>query len=226
MKHVTLFALILLPVTACAQIPRGEWAPELTEVWEPEPAVVTPGEGTLPPSDAIVLFDGSDLSSWESVRGGDARWNVADGVVTVAPGSGDIRTRQTFGSVQLHLEFRTPSAVTGEGQGRGNSGVFFHEQYEVQVLDSYENRSYSNGQLGSVYKQYPPLVNPARPPGTWQTYDIFFDSPVFDDEGKLLKPAYVTVVLNGVLIQNHVEIRGDTVYRGLPEYEAHGPGSI
>lgn len=226
MKRTILLALLTLPLVACAQVPRGEWPPELTEVWEPEPAIVTPGQGTLPPSDAIVLFDGTDLAAWESAGGGTARWHVSDGAMTVAPGAGDIRTRQAFGSVQLHLEFRTPAVVSGEGQGRGNSGVFFHERYEVQVLDSYENRTYSNGQLGSVYKQYAPLVNPARPPGEWQTYDILFDAPVFDADGDLLKPAYLTVILNGVLIHNHVEVRGDTPYRGLPVYEAHGPGSI
>ena len=218
--------ILALPFAAMAQTTRADWPPELTEVWEPEPAIVTPGDGTSPPSDAIVLFSGKDLSAWESARGGPAPWRVSDGAFTVVPSSGGIRTIQQFESVQLHLEFRTVSEISGEGQGRSNSGVFFHEQYEVQVLDSYDNRTYSNGQAGSVYKQYAPLVNASKPPGTWQTYDIFFEAPAFSADGRLIKPAFVTVVHNGVLIQNHVEIRGRTEYIGLPGYEAHGPGSI
>ena len=161
-----------------------------------------------------------------SLDGSPAGWSAENGVLTVVAGTGDVKTVELFGSVQLHLEWRTPAEVVGDGQGRGNSGVFFHERYEVQVLDSYDNITYPNGQAGSVYKQYIPQVNAARGPGAWQTYDIVFDAPVFDADGKLLKPAYLTVFHNGVLIQNHVEVRGNTIYTGLPSYEAHGKGSI
>ncbi len=198
-----------------------EWAPQLTEKWEPVPDVVTPGDGTQPPSDAVVLFDGTSLAEWVSVRGGEARWTVDAGVMTVVPRSGDIRTKRNFGSVQLHVEWRTPADVVGEGQGRGNSGVFLQEKYEVQVLDSYENVTYPNGQAGSIYKQHIPLVNASRGPGEWQTYDIIFDAPVFTEGGDLVRPGFMTVIHNGVLIHNHVELRGPTLYIGLPEYEAH-----
>lgn len=202
---------------ACAQ----EADPEATEVWEPEPAIVTPGKGTAPPSDAIVLFDGTSLDSWQHVAGGDVKWNVAEGAMTVEAGTGDIETKQGFGDVQLHVEWRTPAEVSGDGQGRGNSGVFLQKRYEVQVLDSYDNRTYSNGQAASIYKQYIPLVNASRGPGEWQTYDIVFRAPRFDSSGKLETPGYITVIHNGVLVQNHVEIRGTSVYRGEPKYEAH-----
>lgn len=203
--------------SACAEEP----APEKTEVWEPEPVMVTAGSGTAPPSDAIVLFDGSDLSAWQHADGRDAEWIVVDGAMTVKPKTGDIQTRQGFGDVQLHVEWRTPVVVEGEGQGRGNSGVFLQGLYEVQVLDSYNNRTYSNGQAASLYKQHSPLVNASRGPGVWQTYDIVFKAPRFAGDGSVLSPAYVTVFHNGVLVQNHVELKGPTIYRGYPEYEAH-----
>ena len=151
--------------------------PEDTEVWEPEPEVVTPGQEDAPPSDAVVLFDGADLSGWTSMDGGPAAWTVEDGAMTVVPGAGSIRTVQAFGDVQLHIEWRTPAEVVGEGQGRGNSGVFFMERYELQVLDSYENRTYSNGQAGAIYKQHIPMVNASRKPGEWQSYDVIFTAP-------------------------------------------------
>ena len=157
--------------------------------------MVTPGTGRAAPSDAIVLFDGT----------------------------GAIRTRQAFGDCQLHIEWRTPAEVKGEGQERGNSGVFLQERYEVQVLDSWNNRTYSNGQAASIYKQYIPLVNASRRPGEWQTYDIFFRAPRFTPDSTLVSPGYVTVVHNGVLVQDHVELKGVTVYRGAPFFEAHGP---
>lgn len=197
-----------------------EMQPEETEVWEPEPAVVVPGEAAKPPSDAIVLFDGTDLSAWTG-RDGEARWIVQGGAVTVRPRSGDIFTKQAFGDVQLHIEWRTPAALSEDGQDRGNSGVFLMGRYEVQVLDSYQNRTYSNGQAGSIYKQHIPLVNASRPPGVWQTYDIVFRAPRFETDGSLSEPAFVSVLHNGVLIQNHVELAGPTVYVGLPRYEAH-----
>lgn len=198
----------------------------MTEKWSPVPEKVTPGLMGTPPSDAIVLFDGTDLSSWESPRGGSAGWTVSDGAMTVKAGTGGIRTRQAFGDVQLHIEWRTPAEVMGDGQGRGNSGVFFHEMYEVQVLDSYESITYPNGQAGSIYKQHIPLVNVTRGPGEWQTYDIIFQSPVFVEDGDVVRPAIVTVLHNGVLIQNHVELSGPTEYIGIPDYSAHGKGAI
>ncbi len=197
--------------------------PEDTEVWEPAPRLVATGAHGQAPSDAIVLFDGTDLSEWQHLDGRDAGWAVEDGAVTVVGGAGDIRTRQSFGDVQLHIEWRSPPDIEGDGQGRGNSGVFLQGRYEVQVLDSWENRTYSNGQAASIYKQRMPLVNASRPPGEWQTYDIVFRAPRFDDEGELSEPAYLTVLHNGVLVQNHAEVEGLTVYIGAPNYEAHSP---
>ena len=195
--------------------------PEATEVWEPVPVVVTPGQNGSPPSDAIVLFDGSDLSAWSAEDGSDAGWQVEDGAMTVVAGTGNIQTRQGFGDVQLHIEWRTPAEVSGEGQGRGNSGIFLMGRYELQVLDSYNNSTYSNGQAGSIYKQYIPQVNACRGPGEWQSYDVVFTAPRFGGDGTLAKAAYMTVFQNGVLIQNHVELWGPTLYIGVPEYEAH-----
>ena len=195
--------------------------PKLTEVWEPVPEIVTPGIGTAPPSDAIVLFDGADLSKWTGSKGEPAKWKVANGAMTAVKKAGAIFTKQKFGDCQLHVEFRCPAEVKGEGQGRGNSGVFLQSRYEVQVLDSYNNRTYSNGQAGSIYKQYAPLVNVCRKPGAWQTYDIIFKAPRFSDDGTLKSPARMTVLHNGVLIQNNVELKGNTVYRGAPKYEKH-----
>ncbi len=201
------------------QDPRGD--PADTEVWEPEPVVVTPAAGGAAPSDALVLFDGSDLGRWQHRDGSDVKWSVADGAVTVVPGTGDIVTKEGFGDIQLHVEWRTPAIIEGEGQGRGNSGIFIQQRYEVQVLDSYRNRTYSNGQAASIYKQHIPLVNASRPPGQWQSYDIFFTAPRFAADGSLTKPAYVTVVHNGVLVQNHVEIAGPIRFIGEPQYEPH-----
>jgi len=215
-------AAILLTFPVLGQ----EFTPQMTEKWEPVPPIIAAGELGSAPSDAIVLFDGTDLGAWEAVRGGDAGWIVTENVMTVSAGTGDIRTRQLFSDVQLHIEWRTPAQVSGEGQGRGNSGVFFHEIYEVQVLDSFDNTTYPNGQAGSIYKQHIPLVNASRGPGQWQTYDIVFQSPVFADDGAVIRPAYVTVLHNGVLIQNHVELSGPSLYIGIPEFEQHGPGAI
>lgn len=219
-KYITLIscmAIVLLSSLTCTA-----QKPEETEVWEPEPEVVTPGATAHhPPSDAIVLFDGKDLSKWVGEEGKEPEWKVEDGAMTVVKGTGDIRTKQGFGSVQLHIEWRAPSVVEGEGQGRGNSGIFFQDRYEVQVLDSYNNRTYSNGQVASIYKQHIPLANASRPPGEWQTYDIIYTAPIFDASGKLARHAYVTVIHNGVLVQDHVALRGPTQYIGQPEYEAH-----
>jgi hypothetical protein len=186
------------------------------KVW-PEPKVVDPGPPGGPPSDAVVLFDGKDLSAWQ----GGGNWHVADGVATV--GAGPISTKQAFGDCQLHIEWATPEKVSGSGQGRGNSGVFLQGLYELQVLDSYDNTTYYDGQAGAIYKQTPPLVNACRKPGAWQSYDIVFQSPRFDSGGKLTRPAYITVLQNGVLIQNHTELLGATSYIQAPSYSAHAP---
>ena len=181
-----------------------------------EPRVVNPGP---PPADAIVLFDGTDLSQWQTEADGKPGWEVKDGVATVNK-TGNIITKQPFGDCQLHIEWATPAEVKGDGQGRGNSGVIFQERYELQVLDSYQNKTYFDGQAGAVYSQYPPLVNVCRKPGEWQTYDVIFHAPRFDDNGNLLKPGTITVLQNGVLVQDHVEIKGYT--GSVPgKYKAH-----
>ncbi len=191
----------------------------------PAPVAVDPGapstENTVgrAPSDAIVLFDGKDLSGWQHKDGSPAKWKAADGYFQVVPKTGDILTRQPFGDMQLHVEFAEPAPPVGEDQDRGNSGIIIMGLYEIQVLDSYKSRTYSDGQAGAVYGQYPPLVNASRPPGQWQTYDIVFHAPRFDGSGKLLRPAHVTVLHNGVLVQDHVEIHGPTA-TGEP-YKAH-----
>jgi hypothetical protein len=186
------------------------------------PPIVTPGRtNSDPPSDAIVLFDGKDLSHWRSADGSPAKWIVRDGYVEVAPGTGEIATADKFGDVQLHIEWATPAVVKGEGQERGNSGVFLMGHYEIQVLDSYQNETYYHGQAGSVYKQYAPLVNASRKPGEWQAYDIIFHAPRFDQQGKVIDRARVTVLHNGVLIQNNVEIYGNTYHDRPALYTAH-----
>jgi hypothetical protein len=211
--------------------------PEATEVWEPVPPVVAPGDAELAgaaPGDAIVLFDGTDLSAWVDARDGSpASWRVADGVVTVDKSTGNIETRERFGSYQLHLEWRVPEDVTGTGQARGNSGLFLASTgagdagYELQILDSYDNATYVNGMAGSVYKQSIPLANPTRPPGQWQSYDVVWTAPEFDADGTLLSPARVTAFFNGVLVQNDFELEGETVYIGMPRYRAaHGDSPI
>jgi len=195
--------------------------PEETEDWSRKPAVVTPGKGTQPPSDALILYRGAgDLDKWDHTKEGNAKWH-ADEYLTVVPGAGGIKTKQPFGDVQLHVEWRTPEIVKGKGQGRGNSGIYLMGKYEVQVLDSYESETYYNGQAGSIYKQHIPLVNACRPPGQWQTYDIIFKAPRFKADGSLESPAFITVIHNGVLIQNHVELTGPTEFIGRPKYQAH-----
>lgn len=190
----------------------------------PQPAIVSPGEQCTAPSDAIVLFDGSHLEKWESVDGGPAPWKVENGYTEVVPQSRNIVTKQTFGDVQLHLEFASPAEVKGQGQGRGNSGVFFHDSYEVQILDNYQNETYPDGTVGAIYSQHPPLVNAMRAPGEWNTYDILWQAPVFEGE-RLTKRAHITVLFNNVLVQNHTEILGRTLIRKgeLPYYQPHPP---
>lgn len=202
---------------------QQQMKPEETEVWKPVPEHITPNgfNDKAPPSDAIVLFGGDNLEQWESVDGGAAKWQVSGNHFTVAPGTGSIRTKKEFGSVQLHIEWRSPEKVVGEGQGRGNSGIFLQGKYELQVLDSYNNRTYSNGMAGSIYKQHIPLVNAARQPGEWQSYDVIYIAPEFKEDGSLKSPARMTVFWNGVLVQNNVKLEGPTRYIGHPEYEVH-----
>jgi hypothetical protein len=208
--------------------------PEDTEVWEPVPKVVTPGSNcTAPPSDAIVLFDGKNLDEWVSNRDkSPAKWIVADGVLTVNKAQGNIETKRSFRNYQLHIEWRIPDNITGTGQARGNSGVFLASTgpgdagYELQVLDSYNNKTYVNGQAGSIYKQAIPLANPSRKPGEWQTYDVLWTVPTFNAGGSLKSPAYVTVFFNGVLVQNHFELKGETRYIGQPFYKPYTAAPI
>ena len=230
-KHILAsLALLFVSSSLIAQqyLKEEDYKPEDTEFWEPEVEKVDPGESNAsPPSDAVVLFGGDDLSKWESVKGGDAQWDVQGGHFTVKPGTGGIKTKDDFGSFQLHIEWRSPQEIVSESQGRGNSGIFLQGLYEVQVLDSYDNRTYANGQAGSIYKQYPPLANAMRPPSDWETYDIIYTAPEFDEKnGALLAPGYVTVIHNGVVVQNHSKLQGTTQYIGTPKWVAHGDGPI
>jgi len=205
--------------------------PEMTEIWEPEVPVVSPGK-TLgeAPSDAIILFNGQNLDQWVSQRDATkpAPWKIVDNDhMEVVPGSGGIQTKLKFGDCQLHIEFSAPDEVASVGQGRGNSGVFFQNRYELQILDSYQNRTYRNGQAGSIYKDHAPLVNAMRSPLEWNTYDVIYTAPRFKPNGSLDAPARITVLHNGVLIQNNVTINGLTLYIGLHNYpEAHGEDVI
>ena len=202
-----------------------------TELWEPVPVLVTPGATAgAPPSDAIVLFDGRNLDGWVLAKDGatPAAWKVADGILTVDKTTGSIQTKRSFKNYQMHIEWRIPVEITGADQARGNSGVFLVSTgpgdagYELQVLDSYENKTYVNGQAGSVYKQASPLVNASRKPGEWQVYDIVWIAPVFNADRSLKTPAYLTALHNGVLIQNHFELQGETLFIGKPVYKPYG----
>ena len=205
---------------------------KLTEIYTPVPPIVTPGaKPSDAPSDAIILFDGKNLDKWETVSDGSpAKWTVADGIFTVnkKTGGGNIQTRQSFNSYQLHIEWRIPSNITGSDQARGNSGLFLastgkgDDGYEMQILDNYNNKTYTNGQVGSIYKQSVPLANAAKQPGEWQTYDIVWNAPVFNTDGSVASPAHVTAFHNGVLVQNNYELKGQTRYRGKPYYKPHG----
>src|SRR5205085_1218774 len=195
----------------------------------PQPKVIDPGTASTPempgrpPSDAVVLFDGKDLSHWRAGNNGPAAWNVDNGAMVVKPGGGQIHSAEEFGDCQLHVEWATPTQIVGSSQGRGNSGVFFFNGvYEIQVLDSYNNKTYPDGQAASLYGQYPPLVNASRKPGEWQTYDIFWTAPRFEND-KLVTPAYATVVHNGVVVHNHAEVMGPMIHRTYPKYVPHGP---
>ncbi len=224
MKRFLAILLGVIPITASGQgVPSIPWAPH--DSTRPLPPVVRPAPqlaALFPPSDAVVLFDGAALLGWRAARDSAAAgWRVVDGALEVAPGTGDIETRQGFGDCQLHIEWMAPSPRSGEGQEPGNSGVYLMGRYEVQVLDSYQNRTYADGLAGAVYGQYPPLANPSRPPGEWQSYDIVFRRPRFSPQGRLQTPAYVTVIYNGVLVQDHVALTGPTSHRRRPPYEAH-----
>lgn len=228
--QILTFLLLFAAAGVMAQEEPMKMKPEMTEIWDPEITVVTPGENNADaPSDAIVLFDGKDLNSeWTNADGGKPGWIVADGCVTVKKGTGIIKTKRVFQDFQLHIEWRTPAEVVGESQGRGNSGIFMQGLYELQVLDNYNNRTYRNGQAGSFYKQYAPLVNVCKKPGVWQTYDVIYTAPRYNEDGTFFTPPTATVLQNGVLVQNHVRLRGPTEYIGIPEYfvEPHGPGSL
>ncbi|SFS05454.1 protein of unknown function [Granulicella pectinivorans] len=207
-----------------------------TEVYEPVPPIVTPGKtDDAPPSDAIVLFDGKNLDQWVMNKDkSPVMWPVADNIMTVskAPGSGNIETKKTFKNYQLHIEWRIPTNITGSDQARGNSGVFLASTgpgdagYELQVLDNYNNKTYVNGQVGSIYKQAIPLANPARKPGEWQTYEVVWTAPTFHSDGTLKTPAYATVFMNGVLVENHFQLKGETRYIGQPFYKAYDRAPI
>jgi hypothetical protein len=216
-----LSVIIILSIATNAQVVMREGGdPKLSEYWNPQPRVITPGKTSQDaPSDATILFNGKDFSQWESVKGGAVKWKLNDNFMMVDSGTGNIRTKQSFGDCQLHIEWRTPSVVKGNSQGRGNSGIFLMGLYELQVLDNYDNRTYSNGQAGSIYKQSMPLVNVCRPPGEWQTYDIIFIAPRFNNDSTLKSPARITVLQNGVLVQNNFSIWGGTEYIGIPVYK-------
>lgn len=228
MNKNLVFAFCIITGGALAQsTPRETLDPKVTEVWDLKPKKITAGAvAGEAPSDAIILFDGKDLSKWSTLAGADAKWELKDGAFTVVKGAGDMKTKQTFGDMQLHIEWRAPSEIIGDGQGRGNSGIFLQERYELQVLDSYESPTYSNGGASSIYKQAIPLVNACRKPGEWQTYDVIYTAPRFTDNGRVITQAAITVLHNGVLTLNNVQIVGPTEYKGLPVYQAHGKASI
>src|SRR5262245_38255754 len=216
------FCWLACPALSAAQV-DPKW--KVHDKDRPLPAVVTPGTASTQeaagkaPSDAVVLFDGKDLSRWAHKDGSAAKWKVENGYFEVAPKTGEIHTREAFGDCQLHVEFAEPVPAKGESQGRGNSGVFLMGLYEIQVLDSYENRTYADGQASAVYGQYPPLVNASRPPGQWQSYDIILHGPRFTHDGTLARPARVTVLHNGVLVQDNVELTGPTAHGERPPYK-------
>ncbi len=224
MKSIQLLLCLLVMAGTLA----AQDKPEATEFYFPVPPVVTSGQTmNTPPSDAIVLFDGSSTNEWAHQDRSAVKWTIEDGKhLVVKPGTGEIVSRREFGDIQLHLEFRTPAKVEGDGQNRGNSGVFLQGRYELQILDNYENKTYTNGQVGSVYKQSVPLANPSRKPGEWQTYDIIFTAPRFNDDGIRIAPGHVTALLNGVLVQNHTMILGTTEYIGQPKNIAHGKAPL
>jgi hypothetical protein len=228
---ITMVAIFVLGIiqTPANQSSQSEgltrW--QIHDMSRPQPPVVTPGEASTqahpgrPPSDAIVLFDGKDLSAWQGAKGEPAPWKVKKGYFEVVPKTGDIYTKQAFGECQLHVEWASPEWVAGQTFDPGNSGVFLATLYEVQIVDSVHSKIYADGQAAAMYGQYPPLVNVCRAPGLWQTYDIVFRDARFDHEGKLLRPAVITVFYNGVLVQDHVELTGPTAHHQRPPYQPH-----
>ncbi|PUZ29705.1 DUF1080 domain-containing protein [Chitinophaga parva] len=231
------FKHIIIAMAACAPLmASAQSKPEDTEVWSPVPAKVTPAGASTeaPPSDAIILFNGKNLDEWVSNADRDkpADWIVSKGILTVNKKAGNIETKRMFTNYQLHIEWRVPKTITGEGQARGNSGLFLASLgkgdpgYELQILDNYENKTYVNGMAGSIYKQFIPLVNPSLPAGTWQSYDVIWTAPTFNEDGSVKTKAYVTVFFNGVLVQNHTELLGPTQYIGKPAYVKHGAAPI
>jgi len=231
-RTATLITMLAAAAVVCfGMVASAQWGRRAgVEKWtihdeaRPMPPVVDPGPAgpQAPiPADAIVLFDGKDLSAWTTSKGAEPTWRVQDGYMEVTKKSGSIRTKQGFGDCQLHVEWAAPSPGVGTGQDRGNSGVFLMDLYEVQVLDSYESKTYADGTAGAIYGQYPPLVNASRKPGEWQTYDIVFHAPRFDANGGLIGPAYLTVFHNGILVQDHEELTGPTANKARPPYKAH-----
>lgn len=218
-----LIFMLMIAFKTFSQQRQGD--PKLTEIWNPVPKVIAPGKSAVDaPSDAIILYGNKkDSVNWINKDGKPFNWKTDNNFLTVNPFSGDLRTKQSFGDCQLHIEWRTPAEVKDSGQGRGNSGVFLMSRYELQVLDSYNNLTYSNGQAGSIYKQHMPMVNVCRPPGEWQAYDIIFIAPQFYKDSTLKSAARITVFQNGVLIQNNVELWGPMQFIGVPKYEMHNP---
>ena len=244
MKRLLTIGILLLPAASLSaqeqqktappaqeqkQVYPARMTPQMTEFFEPEVKIIQPGASYgMPSSDAIILFDGTDVNrEWEDSRGNPTKWIVKDGELICVKGSGVIQTKRKFNDFQLHIEWKSPSEVIGEGQGRGNSGVYLQSLYEVQVLDSYNNKTYRQGQAGSLYKQYAPLVNACRKSGEWQTYDIIYTAPRFGNDSTVyFTPPRVTVIHNGVLIQNNVSLRGPTLYIGIPEYSVKKHGAL
>jgi hypothetical protein len=232
MRYSILFTALLAGSFYMADAQQAK--PEDTEIWDPIPKVVTPGKSCGDaPSDAIILFDGKNLDQWvQNSDGSPAKWDVHDGILTVNKNYGNIETKQSFNNYQLHIEWREPEDIEGSGQGRGNSGVFLASigkgdaGYELQVLDSYNNKTYVNGMAGSMYKQAIPLANPGRKPGEWQTYDVVWTAPTFNEDGTVKSPAKVTVIFNGVIVENNFELKGPTLYIGKPVYKKHGASPI
>jgi len=224
MTYPIVLVLMMQLVSASVSLAQEPQRWAVHDTTRPKPVVVDPGQGALPlppPADAVVLFDGTDLSKWRQANGEPAGWVVRDGYMEVRGGSGDLETLEGFGDAQVHVEWMAPTPTRGEGQNRGNSGVYLMNTYELQVLDSWRNETYADGQAAAFYGQFPPLVNASRPPGQWQSYDIVFRAPRFDSTGALLRPAIVTVLHNGVLVQDNVTLTGPTGHYARPPYAAH-----
>lgn len=228
MKKIVVFIIVTSSFFSFAQENEKKMKPSETEIWEPKVPVVVPGKNNTAPSDAIILFDGTNLDQWVNTKDETpANWHLnADGSMMVKDKAGDIKTKQKFGNVQLHIEWKSPIEVQGKSQSRANSGVLLQSRYEIQVLDNNNNDTYVNGQVASVYKQSIPLVNASASTGDWNTYDIIFHQPEFDENGGVIKKATITVIHNGVLVQDYFTIEGTTSFIGYPKYEKHGKASL